>query len=73
MNKRITQKVYKRKFTEVFAEKLSLLADMKIKPSRVKVRAKASDDSVTIIGSSQGYSVEYVFRAKETKNGKAQE
>lgn len=73
MNKRITQKVHKRKFAEVYAEKLSLMADMKIKPSRVRIKAVISEDSVAIIGSSRGYSVEYVFREKETKNGKSQE
>lgn len=55
MNKRITNKVYKRKFQIVFAEVMSGLLDRKIKPSRVRLIVHEMDgEAMWMIGRAQG-------------------
>lgn len=55
MNKRITEKVYKKKFQIVFAEVLNGLMDMHIKPSRVRLSVHKMDgEAMWMIGRAQG-------------------
>ena len=55
MNKRITEKVYKRKFQRVFAEVLSGLLDRHIKPSRVRLSVYCKNgEGMCMIGKAQG-------------------
>ena len=55
MNKRITEKVYKRKFQIVFAESMSLFFDRHIKPSRVRLSLYEMDgEAMWLIGKAQG-------------------
>lgn len=55
MNKRITNKVYKRKFQRVFAKVMSGLLDRHIKPSRVRLSVYEMDgEAMWMIGRAQG-------------------
>ena len=55
MNKRITEKVYKRKFQRVFAESMSFFFDRHIKPSRVRLSLYEMDgEAMWLIGKAQG-------------------
>lgn len=55
MNKRITNKVYKRKFQIVFAEVMSGLLDRNIKPSRVRLIVHEMDgEAMWMAGKAQG-------------------
>lgn len=55
MNKRITNKVYKRKFQRVFAEVMSGLLDIHIKPSRVRLSVYETDgEAMWMVGRAQG-------------------
>lgn len=55
MNKRITEKVYKRKFQRVFAEMFSGLLRMHIKPSRIKLNLYVKNKEVAVMaGKTQG-------------------
>ncbi len=55
MNKRITNKVYKRKFQIVFAEVLSGLLNRHIKPSRVRLSVYCKNgEGMCMIGKAQG-------------------
>ena len=55
MNKRITEKVYKRKFQRVFAKSMSFFLDRHIKPSRVKLSLYEMDgEAMWMIGKAQG-------------------
>ncbi|MBQ1294567.1 MAG: hypothetical protein IIY21_11040 [Clostridiales bacterium] len=55
MNKRITNKVYKRKFQIVFAKSMSFFFDRQIKPSRVRLSLYEMDgEAMWMIGKCQG-------------------
>ena len=55
MNKRITEKVYKRKFQIVFADAMSFFFDRHIKPSRVRLSVHKMDgEAMWMIGKAQG-------------------
>lgn len=55
MNKRTTEKVYKRKFQRVFAQVMSGLLDRHIKPSRVRLYVHKMDgEAMWMAGRSQG-------------------
>lgn len=55
MNKRITNKVYKRKFQILFAEVMGGLLDRHIKPSRVRLGVHVRDSEVMYMeGRAQG-------------------
>ena len=55
MNKRITEKVYKRKFQIVFAEVMGGLLDRHIKPSRVRLSVYCKNgEGMCMIGKAQG-------------------
>ena len=55
MNKRITEKIYKRKFQIVFAEVLSGLLNRHIKPSRVRLNVYCKNrEGMCMIGKAQG-------------------
>ena len=55
MNKRITEKRYKRKFQIVFAEVIGGFFDMHIKPSRVRLSLYEMDgEAMWMIGKAQG-------------------
>lgn len=55
MNKRITEKVYKRKFQRVFAKMINYLLDRHIKPSRVRLSVYEMDgEAMWMIGRAQG-------------------
>lgn len=58
MNKRITEKVYKRKFQRVFAEMFSSLLRMPIKPSRIKLNLYVKNKEVAVMaGKTQGMEI----------------
>lgn len=55
MNKRITEKVYKRKFQIVFAKVMGGLLDRHIKPSRVRLIVHEMDgEAMWMVGRAQG-------------------
>ncbi len=55
MNKRITNKVYKRKFQMVFAVVMGGLLDRHIKPSRVRLSVYLKNgEGMCMIGKAQG-------------------
>ena len=55
MNKRITEKVYKRKFQTVFAKVMGGLLDRHIKPSRVRLSVYCKNgEGMCMIGKAQG-------------------
>ena len=55
MNKRITEKVYKRKFQRVFAKVMGGLLDRPIKPSRVRLSVYCKNgEGMCMIGKAQG-------------------
>lgn len=55
MNKRITEKRYKRKFQRVFAEMFRGLFGMHIKPSRVRLHVHKMDgEAMWMAGKAQG-------------------
>ena len=57
MNKRQTEKYYKNRFRKVFAYILSGATGMKIKPSRVRLIVKNTDDEHYMLGSCREYSL----------------
>lgn len=57
MNKRITEKVYKRKFQRIFAEIFSSLLRMHIKPSRVKLIRYVENQEAVMVGKTQGMEI----------------
>lgn len=57
MNKRITEKVYKRKFQRVFAEMFSSLLRMHIKPSRIKLIRYVENKEAVMVGKTQGMEI----------------
>lgn len=57
MNKRITEKVYKRKFQRVFAEIFSSLLRMHIKPSRIKLIRYVKNKEAVMVGKTQGMEI----------------
>lgn len=55
MNKRITNKVYKRKFQRVFANAVSFFLDRRVKPSRVRLSVYEKDgEAMWMVGKAQG-------------------
>lgn len=55
MNKRITEKVYKRKFQRVFAQIMSGILDRHIKPSRVRLSLYEMDgEAMWMVGRAGG-------------------
>ena len=60
MNKRITNKVYKRKFQRVFAKVMGCLLDRHIKPSRVRLSVYEMDgEAMWMAGRSQGIEMKF--------------
>lgn len=58
MNKRITEKVYKRKFQRVFAKAYSGLLRKRIKPSRVKIILLFNNNEYAMmVGKTQGMEI----------------
>lgn len=49
MNKRITEKVYKRKFQTLFAKVMSYLLDRHIKPSRIKLNLYVENKEAAVM------------------------
>ncbi len=71
MNKRITEKVYKRKFQIVFAEVMSGLLDRKIKPSRVRLSVYVKDkEGMCMVGRTQGTEMKLRLIPKEWEEAK---
>ncbi|MBQ1296546.1 MAG: hypothetical protein IIY21_21040 [Clostridiales bacterium] len=70
MNKRITNKFYKRKFQIVFAEVMSGLLDRHIKPSRVRLSVYLKNgEGMCMIGKAQGTEMKLrIFADKEKFN-----
>lgn len=59
MNKRMTEKRYKRKFQRVLANTMSFFLDRHIKPSRVRLSVYEMDgEAVWMIGRAQGLEME---------------
>lgn len=58
MNKRITEKRYKRKFQRVFAKSMSFFLDRHIKPSRVRLSLYEMDgEAMWMVGHAGGTSM----------------
>lgn len=70
MNKRITNKVYKRKFQRVFAKSMSFFFDRHIKPSRVRLSVYEMDgEAMWMIGRAQGLEMKLrLFPEKRTED-----
>lgn len=70
MNKRITNKVYKRKFQIVFAKVMGGLLDRHIKPSRVRLSVYCKNgEGMCMIGKAQGTEMKLrIFADKEKFN-----
>lgn len=67
MNKRIENKVYKRKFQIVFAEVMGGLLDRHIKPSRVRLSVHKMDkEAMWMVGKAYGIEMKLrIFADKE--------
>lgn len=58
MNKRIREKVYKRKFQREFARMMNYFLDRHIKPSRIKVNLYVENKEVEVLaGRAQGLEI----------------
>lgn len=70
MNKRITEKVYKRKFQRVFAQMINYSLDRHIKPSRVRLSVYEMDgEAMWMIGRAQGLEMKLrLFPEKRTED-----
>lgn len=66
MNKRITKKVYKRRFQRVFAKVMGGLLDRNIKPSRVRLSVYVKDkEGMCMVGRAQGTEMKLRIFPKE--------
>ena len=71
MNKRITEKVYKRKFQRVFAKVMGGLLDSNIKPSRVRLSVYEKDgEAMWMVGRAQGTEMKLRIFPKELEEAK---
>ena len=68
MNKRIENKVYKRKFQIVFAEVMGGLLDRHIKPSRVRLSVHKMDgEAMWMVGKAYGIEMKLRIYADKEK------
>lgn len=65
MNKRITEKRYKRKFQKGLARSLEWAFDMRVKPSRIKLKIHENQTGVVMIGRTQGIEIKCTITSKE--------
>lgn len=65
MTRRIQEKRAKNKFRKTFAYLMLKEMDVKIKPSRLKVRQEIKPDKVIVYGESQGYELIINFTKAE--------
>ena len=70
MNKRITEKVYKRKFQRVFAQIMSGILDRPVKASRVRLKVYEMDrEAMWMVGKAQGTEMKLrIFPEKRTED-----
>lgn len=72
MNKRITEKVYKRKFQILFAKVMSYLLDRHIKPSRIKLNLYVENKEAAVMAcKTQG--MEIKLKIYKSHNGRRQD
>lgn len=68
MNKRQTQKFYKRKWQQFLSERFEKNLNLEAKPSRIKARIEKTESSVSVIGFYQGLQMEIKFTADNQKS-----
>lgn len=68
MNKRQTQKFYKRKWQQFLSEQFEKNLNLKAKPSRIKARMEKTESSVSVIGIYRGLQMEIKFTADNQKS-----
>lgn len=71
MNKRQTEKFYKRKWQQFLSEQFEKNLTLKAKPSRIKTRMEKTESSVSVIGTYRGLEMEIKFTAD--KKGRQEE
>lgn len=71
MNHRQSEKRYKRKWQCMFADYMYELLDLKVKPSRIKLRVCIEPKRMIIKGMSRGYelNLEFTPKKKEAADG----
>ena len=67
MNRRQTDKKYKRRFQIVYSGLFKKFLHVDVKPSRVHMRKLIHDDCVEIVGAARGYIFSMRFKGDETK------
>lgn len=65
MNKRQSEKRYKRKWQVMFSEYMEKLLHVRVKPSRIKLRVWMQPHTMTIKGMSRGYELKIEFTDKK--------
>ena len=68
MNKRQTEKLYKRKWQQFLSEQFEKTLNLKAKPSRIKTRMEETESSVSVIGTYRGLEMEIKFTADNQKS-----
>lgn len=68
MNKRQTEKFYKRKMAAVLSEQFEQYLNLKAKPSRIKTRMEKTENSVSVIGTYRGLEMEIKFTSDSQKS-----
>lgn len=73
MNKRISEKIYKRRFQKLFAWGISDFTKQKVKPSRVKLSVYEMDgEAMWMVGRAYGIEMKLrLFPDKEKKHDKS--
>lgn len=72
MNKRQTEKKYKRKCRQLFSAMYNEMG-IKIKPSRIRLKSGQNENDVIVKGIGNGYALKLKITAKEGKDERSKE
>lgn len=73
MNKRQTEKKYKRKWRQLLGDIYNKKLGIRVKPSRIKLWNTKKEKEFIIRGNANGYVLELRFTAKEGKDERSKE
>ena len=68
MNKRQTEKFYKRKWQQFLSEQFERYLNLKAKPSRIKAKMEKTESSVSVIGIYRGLQIKMQVAADNQKS-----
>lgn len=71
MNRRQTEKKYKRKWRQLFSVMYNEMG-IRIKPSRIRLKSGQNENDVIVKGSGNGYVLKLKLTAKEGKDGESE-